>query len=66
MECDVVVYNISESTTQEQIDEATWAFSGTLARVINLKERKSFYHFIWQLFVLSSPTISPYRRDGQL
>lgn len=63
MECDVVVYNISESTTQEQIDEATWAFSGMLV---------TYESSIWEkenvfiASVLSSSTTSPYRRDGQL
>lgn len=69
MESDVVVYNISESTTQEQIDEATWAFSGTLwhSLVIHLRtERKSLHCSVWQLLVLSSSTISPDGRDGQL
>lgn len=28
LECDVVVYNISESVTQEQVEEATWAITG--------------------------------------
>lgn len=53
MECDVVVYNISESTTQEQIDEATWAFSGTLVArhpaIWKKKTKKSFQCFIRQL-----------------
>ncbi|CDQ89275.1 unnamed protein product [Oncorhynchus mykiss] len=30
LECDVVVYNISEHATAEMIDEATWAISGRL------------------------------------
>lgn len=28
LDCDVVVYNISESSTQQQVDEATWAITG--------------------------------------
>ena len=28
LECDVVVYNISEKATPELIDEATWALTG--------------------------------------
>lgn len=28
LECDVVVYNISENTTQQQVEEATWALTG--------------------------------------
>lgn len=54
MECDVVVYNISESTAQEEIDEATWAFSGTF--VSQRTKRKIFLLHLYQLchFALQS------------
>lgn len=30
LECDVVVYNISESATERQVEEATWVLTGRL------------------------------------
>lgn len=48
LECDVVVYNISESTAQEEIDEATWAFSGTF--VSQRTKRKIFLLHLYQLY----------------
>ena len=37
VECDAVVYNISEHATEEQIEEATWAVTGKA--LISLKNR---------------------------
>ncbi|KAL6095707.1 ak7 [Pungitius sinensis] len=42
LECDVVVYNISESATQQQIEEATWAVTALSAEMENFKTRKMF------------------------
>ncbi|XP_068564315.1 adenylate kinase 7-like [Cebidichthys violaceus] len=42
LECDVVVYNISESATQQQIEEATWAITALNAEMKNFKSRKMF------------------------
>ncbi|KAM6906142.1 adenylate kinase 7-like [Lycodopsis pacificus] len=42
LECDVVVYNISESATQQQIEEATWAITALNAEMENFKSRKMF------------------------
>ncbi|XP_053192700.1 adenylate kinase 7-like [Scomber japonicus] len=42
LECDVVVYNISENTTQQQVEEATWALTALQAQMENFKSRKMF------------------------
>ncbi|XP_073348543.1 adenylate kinase 7-like [Pagrus major] len=42
LECDVVVYNISESGTQQQVEEATWAITALHAEGENFKSRKMF------------------------
>ncbi|XP_075940608.1 adenylate kinase 7a [Anarhichas minor] len=42
LECDIVVYNISESATQQQIEEATWAITALNAEMENFKSRKMF------------------------
>ncbi|XP_070782037.1 adenylate kinase 7-like [Enoplosus armatus] len=42
LECDVVVYNISESATQQQVEEATWALTALHADMENFKSRKMF------------------------
>ncbi|XP_037606367.1 adenylate kinase 7a isoform X2 [Sebastes umbrosus] len=42
LECDVVVYNISESTTRQQVEEATWAIEALHANIENFKSRKMF------------------------
>ncbi|XP_044025237.1 adenylate kinase 7-like [Siniperca chuatsi] len=42
LKCDVVVYNISESTTQQQVEEATWAITALHAEMENFKSRKIF------------------------
>lgn len=42
LECDVVVYNISENATQQQIEEATWALTALQAEMENFKSRKMF------------------------
>ncbi|KAM7395120.1 hypothetical protein PAMA_006730 [Pampus argenteus] len=42
LECDVVVYNISENATQQQIEEATWALAALQAEMENFKSRKIF------------------------
>uniref|UniRef100_A0A3P8SCB6 Adenylate kinase 7a n=1 Tax=Amphiprion percula TaxID=161767 RepID=A0A3P8SCB6_AMPPE len=40
--CDVVVYNISESATQQQVEEATWALKALHNEMENFKSRKIF------------------------
>ncbi|KAK2855959.1 hypothetical protein Q5P01_004694 [Channa striata] len=42
LECDVVVYNISEPATQHQLDEATWAVTALHAELDNFKSPKIF------------------------
>ncbi|XP_051793005.1 adenylate kinase 7-like [Acanthochromis polyacanthus] len=42
LECDVVVYNISESSTQQQVEEATWALTALHNEMENFKSRKIF------------------------
>uniref|UniRef100_A0A8C9X114 Adenylate kinase 7a n=1 Tax=Sander lucioperca TaxID=283035 RepID=A0A8C9X114_SANLU len=42
LECDVVVYNISESATQQQIEDATWAITALHDEMGNFKSRKMF------------------------
>uniref|UniRef100_A0A672IXR0 Adenylate kinase 7a n=1 Tax=Salarias fasciatus TaxID=181472 RepID=A0A672IXR0_SALFA len=42
LECDVVVYNISETTAQQQIEEATWALTALHAEMENFKYGKIF------------------------
>ncbi|KAG7508388.1 hypothetical protein JOB18_011708 [Solea senegalensis] len=42
LECDVVVYNISENATQQQIEEATWAITALHAESENFTARKMF------------------------
>lgn len=42
LECDVVVYNISESATQQPVEEATWAITALSAEMENFKSRKMF------------------------
>ncbi|XP_047429129.1 adenylate kinase 7-like [Mugil cephalus] len=42
LECDAVVYNISESTAQQEVEEATWAFTALHAEMENFKSRKMF------------------------
>ncbi|XP_026196850.1 adenylate kinase 7-like [Anabas testudineus] len=42
LECDVVVYNISEMATQQQVEEATWAITTLHAELENFKSRKMF------------------------
>ncbi|XP_063758335.1 adenylate kinase 7-like isoform X2 [Eleginops maclovinus] len=42
LECDVVVYNVSESTTEEQVEDATWAITALHAEIGNFKSRKLF------------------------
>ncbi|KAL7388110.1 hypothetical protein ABVT39_007334 [Epinephelus coioides] len=41
-ECDVVVYNISESSSQQQVEDATWAITALHAEMENFKSRKMF------------------------
>ncbi|XP_042358935.1 LOW QUALITY PROTEIN: adenylate kinase 7-like [Plectropomus leopardus] len=42
MECDIVVYNISENATQQQVEDATWAIRALHAEMENYKSRKMF------------------------
>ncbi|XP_038133492.1 adenylate kinase 7-like [Cyprinodon tularosa] len=42
LECDVVVYNVTESSTQQQVEEATWAVTALLNEMENFKSRKYF------------------------
>uniref|UniRef100_A0A3Q4GHM9 Adenylate kinase 7a n=1 Tax=Neolamprologus brichardi TaxID=32507 RepID=A0A3Q4GHM9_NEOBR len=42
MECDVVVYNISESATQQQVEEATWVLTALHNEMLNFKSQKLF------------------------
>ncbi|XP_037541529.1 adenylate kinase 7-like [Nematolebias whitei] len=42
LDCDVVVYNISERSTQQQVDEATWAITALHAKMEQFKSRKMF------------------------
>ncbi|XP_069578435.1 adenylate kinase 7-like [Brachyistius frenatus] len=42
LECDVVVYNVSESATQQQVEEATWVLTALLAEMNNFNSRKIF------------------------
>ncbi|KAM6915045.1 adenylate kinase 7-like [Xenentodon cancila] len=42
LECDVVVYNISESSTQQQVEEARWAVTALHAEMENFKYQKMF------------------------
>ncbi|XP_035534137.1 adenylate kinase 7-like [Morone saxatilis] len=42
LECDVVVYNISENATKQQVEEATWAIEALHGEMENFKSRKMF------------------------
>ncbi|KAJ4929288.1 hypothetical protein JOQ06_004898 [Pogonophryne albipinna] len=42
LECDVVLYNISESTSEQQVQDATWAITALHAEIENFKSRKMF------------------------
>ncbi|XP_059212405.1 adenylate kinase 7-like [Centropristis striata] len=42
LECDVVVYNISENGAKQQVEEATWAITALHAEMENFKSRKMF------------------------
>ncbi|XP_055005748.1 adenylate kinase 7-like [Boleophthalmus pectinirostris] len=42
LECDVILYNISENSTQQIIDEATWAVTTLHEEMENFKSRKMF------------------------
>ncbi|XP_029281231.1 adenylate kinase 7-like isoform X2 [Cottoperca gobio] len=42
LECDIVVYNISESTTEQQVEDTTWAITALDAETENFKSRKMF------------------------
>uniref|UniRef100_A0A665TK17 Adenylate kinase 7a n=1 Tax=Echeneis naucrates TaxID=173247 RepID=A0A665TK17_ECHNA len=42
MQCDVVVYNISENATPQLLEEATWAITSLHAEMQNFKSRKMF------------------------
>ncbi|XP_062266709.1 adenylate kinase 7a [Platichthys flesus] len=42
LECDVVVYNISENATHKQLEEATWALKALHAETENFKTHKLF------------------------
>lgn len=63
LQCDVVVYNISESLTKEQVEEATWAITGMKQdyhQFLNMCKEKNVL-----ISVFSSP-FSPSGRNGQL
>lgn len=59
-QCDVVVYNISESLTKNQVEEATWAITGMKWDYHQYVQRKSVL-----ISVFPSP-FSPWGRNGQL
>uniref|UniRef100_A0AAV2K4D7 Nucleoside-diphosphate kinase n=1 Tax=Knipowitschia caucasica TaxID=637954 RepID=A0AAV2K4D7_KNICA len=42
LECDVILYNISENATMQAIDEATWAVTALHEEMANFKLRKMF------------------------
>ncbi|KAF3850113.1 hypothetical protein F7725_019832 [Dissostichus mawsoni] len=42
LQCDVVLYNISESTSEQQVEDATWAITALHAEIENFKSRKTF------------------------
>ncbi|XP_028253226.1 adenylate kinase 7-like [Parambassis ranga] len=42
LQCDVVVYNISESSSQQQFEEAKWALTALESEMENFKSRKMF------------------------
>ncbi|KAM9339221.1 adenylate kinase 7-like [Symphorus nematophorus] len=42
LECDVVVYNISETASQQRVEEATWAITALHAEMENFTSRKMF------------------------
>nr|XP_046228435.1 adenylate kinase 7-like [Scatophagus argus] len=42
LECDVVVYNISDCASQQQVEEATWTITALHAEMENFKSQKMF------------------------
>ncbi|CAL8316201.1 unnamed protein product [Boreogadus saida] len=42
LQCDVVVYNISESTASDQVEEATWALTELHSKMGSFKSQKLF------------------------
>ncbi|KAM6991737.1 adenylate kinase 7-like [Tautogolabrus adspersus] len=42
LECDVVVYNISETASRQQVEEASWALTALQAEMENFKSQKLF------------------------
>ncbi|XP_077566868.1 adenylate kinase 7-like [Stigmatopora nigra] len=42
LECDIVVYNISENAKADEIDEATWAITALHGEMENFKSKKTF------------------------
>ncbi|XP_004550614.3 adenylate kinase 7a [Maylandia zebra] len=42
LECDVVVYNISESATQQQVEEATWVLTALHNEMLSFTSQKLF------------------------
>ncbi|XP_061610212.1 adenylate kinase 7-like [Phyllopteryx taeniolatus] len=42
LDCDVVVYNISENATQDDIEEAIWAITALHGEMENFKSKKTF------------------------
>nr|XP_020459736.1 adenylate kinase 7-like isoform X2 [Monopterus albus] len=60
LQCDVVVYNISESGTQQQVEEATWTITALHAELENFKSRKMF---ILVSTVMTKALIKPQNSD---
>uniref|UniRef100_UPI0037E8AD03 adenylate kinase 7-like n=1 Tax=Semicossyphus pulcher TaxID=241346 RepID=UPI0037E8AD03 len=42
LECDIVVYNVSEASTRQQVEEATWALTALQSQMENFKSQKMF------------------------
>ncbi|XP_024912672.1 adenylate kinase 7-like isoform X2 [Cynoglossus semilaevis] len=61
--CDVVVYNIAENATQQQVEEATWAVTALQAESENFKTRKIF---ILVSTVMTWAMIKPQNLDAVL
>ncbi|XP_034554964.1 adenylate kinase 7a [Notolabrus celidotus] len=66
LECDVVVYNISETGSQQQIEEATWALKALQAEMENFESQKMFILVSTVMTWAMTKSQNPDETDGLL